>query len=48
MLDDGTLKGEDRSDWAFKVIDERGRLLFTFEFTKALMDPHYSRAWRAF
>lgn len=47
MLHDAALKGEDRSAWAFKVIDERGGLLFTFEFTKAFADPHYSQAWRS-
>ncbi len=48
MLSDGSLKGHDRSDWAFKVIDERGAYLFTFEFSKAVAEPHYSRVWRAF
>jgi hypothetical protein len=29
----------------FRVHDEQGRRLFTFRFTGALPEPHYSRAW---
>ncbi len=43
MLADGLLKSEDRSRWAFQVADERGHAQFTFEFSKALLEPHYSR-----
>ncbi len=45
MLANGRSKGEDRSDWAFHVHDEHGRRLFTFRFTVAAIDPHYSRTW---
>jgi hypothetical protein len=45
MLADAHLKGEDRSHWAFRVHDEQGRRLFTFRFTGAVPEPHYSRAW---
>ncbi len=45
MLADAQLKGDDRSGWAFRVHDEQGRRLFTFRFTGALPEPHYSRTW---
>ena len=45
MLGEAQLKKEDRSGWAFRVHDEQGRRLFTFRFTGALPEPHYSRAW---
>ena len=45
MLGEAQLKGEDRSNWAFRVHDEQGRRLFTFRFTGALPEPHYSRVW---
>ncbi len=43
MLADGLLKSENRSRWAFQVIDERGHAQFTFEFSTAPAEPHYSR-----
>ncbi len=43
MLADGFLKSEDRSRSAFQVIDERGHAQFTFEFSTAPAEPHYSR-----
>ncbi len=45
MLADAQLKGADHSGWAFHVKDEQGRRLFTFRFTGALPEPHYSCAW---
>ncbi len=45
MLAESQGRGEDRSGWAFRVHDEHGRRLFTFRFTGALPEPHYSRAW---
>jgi hypothetical protein len=45
MLAEAQLKEEDRSGWAFRVHDEQGRRLFTFRFTGALPEPHYSRVW---
>ncbi len=45
MLADAQLKVQDRSGWAFRVHDEQGRRLFTFRFSNALPEPHYSRAW---
>jgi hypothetical protein len=45
MLGEAQLKGDDRSGWAFRVHDEQGRRLFTFRFTGALPEPHYSRVW---
>ena len=45
MLAEAQPRGEDRSGWAFRVHDERGRRLFTFRFSGALPEPHYSRAW---
>jgi len=45
MLADARLKGEDRSHWAFHVHDEQARKLFTFRFTGAVPEPHYSRTW---
>ncbi len=45
ILAEAQLRGEDRSGWAFRVHDERGRRLFTFRFTAALPEPHYSHAW---
>ena len=45
MLAEAPLNGEDRSGWAFRVHDEQGRRLFTFQFTGALPEPHYDRAW---
>ncbi len=43
ILAGGLLKSEDRSRWALQVVDERGRAQFTFEFSNALSEPHYSR-----
>ncbi len=45
LLAKAQFKGEDRSGWAFRVHDEQGRRLFTFRFTGALPEPHYSCAW---
>jgi hypothetical protein len=44
MLTQSERKGEDRSDWAFHVHDERGWRLFTLPFARAAVDPHYVRA----
>ncbi len=45
VLSNAQTNGEDRSGWAFRVHDEHGRRLFTFRFTGALPEPHYSRVW---
>jgi hypothetical protein len=45
ILAEAQPKGQDRSGWAFRVHDEQGRRLFTFRFTGALPEPHYSRVW---
>ncbi len=45
MLAEAHLGSDNRSNWAFRVHDEQGRKLFTFRFTGALPEPHYSRAW---
>ena len=45
MLAEAQTNDEDRSGWAFRVHDEHGRRLFTFRFTSALPEPHYSCAW---
>ena len=44
MLANAQSQGEDRSCWAFRVHDERGRRLFIFPFTIAAPDPHYACA----
>ena len=45
MLAEAQPGSDDRSTWAFRMHDEQGRKLFTFRFTGALPEPHYSRAW---
>ncbi len=45
IMTNSRFRGEDRSGWAFHVHDEQGRRLFTFRFTGALPEPHYSRVW---
>ena len=45
MLAEAHLGSDNRSNWAFRVHDEQGRKLFTFRFTGALPEPHYSRVW---
>lgn len=44
MVAQSAHKGEDRSDWAFHVHDDRGWRLFTLPFSLAALDAHYVRA----
>ncbi len=42
MLANAQSQGEDRSCWALRVHDERGKRLFTLPFSIAAPDPHYA------